>query len=53
MTKKALLIIDMQNDFSQPGGTLFVPKNLEIIPKIKKEIKKARRQKMKIIFTQD
>lgn len=53
MTKKALLIIDMQNDFSQPEGTLFLPKNLEIIPKIKKEIKKARKKKIKIIFTQD
>jgi len=53
MQKKALLIVDMQNDFCHPKGSLFLPKNQEIIPKIKKEIEKARKRKIKIIFTQD
>ena len=53
MVKKALLIVDMQNDFCRKEGALFSAKNLEVIPEIKKEIEKARKEKIKIIFTQD
>ena len=53
MSKKALLIIDMQNDFCNPSAPLFVPNNPKIIPKIKKEIEKARKENIPIIYTQD
>ena len=53
MSKKALLIIDMQNDFCMPDAPLFVPNNPKIIPRIKKEIEKARKVGIKIVYTQD
>ncbi len=53
MEKEALFVVDMQNDFSHPKGALFLPKNLKIIPKIKKEIEKSREKNRKIVFTQD
>ncbi|HLI46292.1 MAG TPA: isochorismatase family cysteine hydrolase [Geobacterales bacterium] len=49
----ALIIVDMQNDFSHPKGKLFVPKSIETIPVIKTLIEKARRKKVLVIFTQD
>lgn len=51
--KTALLIIDMQNDFCKPEAPLFVPNNPEIIPKIKKEIEKAKKENILVIYTQD
>lgn len=41
MPKSALLVIDMLNDFILPGAPLEVKGGREIIPAIKKEIKKA------------
>jgi nicotinamidase-related amidase len=39
---KALLVIDMQNDFCLPGGLLCVTMALECIPKVKKAVRAAR-----------
>ncbi len=50
---KALLIIDMLNDFILPGAPLEVPETRKIIPNIKKEIKEARKNKEYIIYVCD
>jgi nicotinamidase-related amidase len=49
----ALIIVDMQNDFSHPKGKLFVPSSLNTIPVIKKLIEKARMKNVLIVYTQD
>jgi nicotinamidase-related amidase len=51
--KKALLIIDMLNDFVLKGAPLEVPRAFEIIPKIKEELQKARQRKIPIIYLCD
>jgi len=50
---KALLVIDMLNDFSRKEGALFVPENERIIPEISKWIKKFREKGDYIIFICD
>jgi nicotinamidase-related amidase len=49
----ALIIVDMQNDFAHLNGKLFVPNSRNTINKISNLIRKAREEKVKIIYTQD
>ncbi len=49
----ALIIVDMQNDFVQPGGNLVVPAAKDSVPTIKKLMKQARSAGAKIVYTQD
>lgn len=49
----AVIVVDMQNDFVDPKGALFVPKARETIQPIKKLLEKAREKKVKIFYTQD
>ena len=51
--KTALIVVDMQNDFANPKGALFVKTAPETIPNIKKLLEKARNKGVKIIYTQD
>lgn len=51
--KKALLVIDMLNDFSKKEGTLFVPENEIIIPVIKAWIENFRKNNDYIIYICD
>lgn len=53
MAKKALLIIDMLNDFLLPGAPLEVPKGREAIPCIGSEIRRARLEEVPIIYICD
>lgn len=53
MTKKALLVIDMLNDFSKKEGTLFVPENEQIVPVIQSWIKDFRDSNDYIIYICD
>ncbi|MEG3067926.1 MAG: hypothetical protein RQM95_06820 [Syntrophaceticus schinkii] len=47
MPKKALLIIDMLNDFVQEGGALYTGEaGHRVIPVISKVLKRARAEKM-------
>jgi nicotinamidase-related amidase/alkylated DNA repair dioxygenase AlkB len=41
-TKKALLLVDLQNDFVHPEGKLFVPNTTEFVPKLPHLIKQFR-----------
>ena len=48
-----MLIIDMLNDFVLPGAPLEVPAARAIIPSIKKELDKARREEVLVIYLCD
>ncbi len=50
--KKALLIVDVQNDFC-PGGALGVPEGDKIVPYINKYIKIFSKKKLPIFATRD
>jgi nicotinamidase/pyrazinamidase len=50
--KKALLVVDVQNDFC-PGGALGVPQGNKIIPNINKYIKIFSKHKLPIFATRD
>ena len=51
-SKKALLIVDVQNDFC-PGGALGVPEGDKIVPAINKYIKIFSNKKLPIFATRD
>ncbi len=53
MGKKALLIIDMLNDFVLEGALLEVPDTRKIIPAIKKEIETAKAAAYPVIYICD
>lgn len=53
MSKKALLVIDMLNDFVLPGAPLEVPETRKVIPNIKREIENARKQGSPVIYVCD
>lgn len=53
MAKKALLIIDMLNDFIKRGAPLEVPKARGIIRNIRRELEKARRAGIPVIYCCD
>jgi nicotinamidase/pyrazinamidase len=49
----ALIVIDMQNDFSLKGGALYVPEGEQVIPVILKLLKTAFAKKVPVVFTMD
>jgi nicotinamidase/pyrazinamidase len=51
-SKKALLLVDLQNDFC-PGGALGVPEGDKIIPAINKYIKIFAKKKLPVFATRD
>lgn len=51
--KTALIVVDMQNDFVKPGGTLVTPAAKDTIPNILKLLDKARSAGAKVVYTQD
>lgn len=53
MAKKALLIMDMLNDFIKRGAPLEVPKARGIIRNIRRELEKARRAGIPVIYCCD
>lgn len=53
MSKEALLIIDMLNDFVLEGSPLEVPETKKIIPVIREEIKRAKKQGSPVIYLCD
>lgn len=50
--KKALLVVDVQNDFC-PGGALAVPKGDEVVPVLNKYIGYFKKQKLPIFTSRD
>ena len=53
MGARALVIVDMLNDFLLPGAPLEVPGGRNIIPAIAREIEKARREGIPVIYLCD
>lgn len=52
MSKTALIIVDMVNDFTLPDGLVYYPENRNIIPKISRVLEVCREAGMQIIFMQ-
>ena len=53
MTKQALLIIDMLNDFVLPGAPLEVPETRNVIKNIRRELDRAHAEGMPVIYVCD
>ncbi|HET8586319.1 MAG TPA: isochorismatase family protein [Candidatus Limnocylindria bacterium] len=52
-TSTALIVVDVQNDFADPVGSLAVRGGFEIIPVINAELDRAERAGATIVYTQD
>ena len=51
--RTVLLVIDMQNDFVKPGGSLLVPDAEATVPAIRGLLELARSSRMRIVYSQD
>jgi nicotinamidase/pyrazinamidase len=49
----ALIVVDMQNDFVHPDGSLYVQGGAEVVEVVNAEIVTARREGSPIVYTQD
>ncbi|MGH9054116.1 MAG: isochorismatase family protein [Acidimicrobiia bacterium] len=49
----ALIVVDVQNDFADPEGSLYVPGGEEVVPVINQEVRKAKQAGSPVIYTQD
>jgi len=52
-SKTCIIVVDMQNDFVNPKGKLFVSSAAKTIPAIKKLLEKARGHNVKVFYTMD
>src|SRR5215210_875322 len=51
--RTALVVVDVQNDFADPAGSLFVAGAAEIIPRINDDIARAAGAGAFVVYTQD
>ena len=51
--KKALVVVDMLNDFVRPGAPLEVPETRTILPALRRRIAKARRDGELVVYVCD
>ncbi len=51
--KTALVVVDVQNDFTDPRGSLYVHGGEEVVPLINQEIAAARSGGSLVVYTQD
>jgi nicotinamidase/pyrazinamidase len=49
----ALVVVDVQNDFADPEGSLFVRGGEEVIPFVNREIDRAGRAGARVVYSQD
>lgn len=49
----ALVVVDLQNDFADPGGSLHVAGGDEIVDGVNEEIRRARANDSTVVLTQD
>jgi nicotinamidase-related amidase len=52
-SRTALVVIDMQNDFVKPGGSLLVPDAEASVPAIRRLLELARASRMHVVYSQD
>jgi len=51
--KSALLVVDVQNDFADPNGSLYVEGGEQIVPLVNREIARAAGARALVVYTQD
>ncbi|HYT81535.1 MAG TPA: isochorismatase family protein [Actinomycetota bacterium] len=51
--RTALVVVDVQNDFADPGGNLYVRGGQEVVPVINDEIQKAQAAGAPVFYTAD
>ena len=51
--KTALIVVDVQNDFADPQGSLYVAEGEKVVPLINEEIARARAAGAMVVYTQD
>jgi nicotinamidase/pyrazinamidase len=51
--RTALLVVDVQNDFADPAGSLYVQEGEKIVPVVNDEVERARSNGAFIVYTQD
>jgi nicotinamidase/pyrazinamidase len=49
----ALVVVDVQNDFADPGGSLYVRGGEQVVPVVNREIERARQAGAAVVYTQD
>jgi nicotinamidase/pyrazinamidase len=49
----ALVVVDVQNDFAHPAGSLAVPGGEEVVAAVNEEVRAARAQGALVVYTQD
>ena len=49
----ALVFVDVQNDFADPGGSLYVQGGEQVVPVVNREIERARQAGATVVYTQD
>jgi nicotinamidase/pyrazinamidase len=52
-TKTALIVVDVQNDFADPTGSLYVPAGEEVVARVNEEIAAAVTAGAVVVYTQD
>ena len=52
-SETALIVVDMQNDFADPEGSLFVPGGDAVVARVNREIERAREAGAFVVYTQD
>ena len=51
--KTALVVVDVQNDFADPEGSLYVEGGQEVVEAVNREIERATRAGAPVLYTQD
>src|SRR5918999_1313891 len=51
--RTALVVVDVQNDFADPGGSLHVPGGEAVVPVVNDEVAAARAAGALVVYTQD
>jgi nicotinamidase/pyrazinamidase len=52
-TRTALLVVDVQNDFADPAGSLYVRGGEEVVPVVNREVERATEAGALVVYTQD
>jgi nicotinamidase/pyrazinamidase len=52
-SRTALLVVDVQNDFADPAGALYVRDGEQIVPLVNVEIERASELQALVVYTQD
>ena len=49
----ALIVVDVQNDFADPGGGLYVRQGEQVVPVVNREVEQAAGAGATVVYTQD